>query len=76
MIEPTVAAVAAQIDPATAQRALAELLAVAGSSQQWDYNMLDGITEILKKLVPQGLPLLDSQTAEAMRFWTAVAESR
>lgn len=76
MIEPALANVAAQIDPAAAQWAVARMLAVAGSAQRWDYDMLDGITSILKKIVPQGLPLLDSQAADAIRFWTVVGESR
>ncbi len=76
MIEPTLAAVAAQIDAATAQSAVARMLAVVGSMQRWDHDTLDGVTDVLKEVLPAGLPLLDSPAAEAMRFWTAVDESR
>ncbi len=76
MIDPTLAAVAAQIDPAAAQRVVARALAIFGSLYEWNNGTASGIFDELVKALPAGLPRPDDQSAAAMQFWTEVDESR
>ena len=76
MIDPTLEAVAAQIDPAAAQRVVARALAIFGSMYVWNNGMASGIYDELVKALPDGLPRPNDQSAAAMRFWTDVDESR
>jgi hypothetical protein len=76
MTEPTLSAVAAQIDPVAAQRVVAGALAIFGSLYEWDGGTAKGIFDELMKALPGGLPRPDDQSGSAMQFWTDVDESR
>lgn len=74
--EATMAAVAAAIDPAAAQRAVAGALAIVGSLEQWNSETIEWVVADLLKALPAGVPRPVDQSAEALRFWKAVEDSR
>lgn len=76
MGDPTLAAVAAQIDPIKAQRAVAAAMATAGALAEWDSETIEWVMADLLTAVPEGVPRPVEQTAEALKFWRAVDNSR
>lgn len=76
MVDATLAAVAAHIDPAKAQRAVAAALATAGALAEWDSQTIEWVMTDLLTAVPEGVPPPVEQTAEALKFWRAVDNSR
>lgn len=63
--------VAAQIDPAVAQLALAEVMAVLGSAPRWSYDVFETVTDVVKRVQVTGLPRIDDHAA--LQFWEQLA---
>jgi len=76
MIDPTLSAVAAQIDPAAAQLAVARAMATAGAQAEWDSETIEWVVFDLLTALPEGLPRPNDSSRDALRFWTAVNESK
>lgn len=66
-----IADVATQIAPVVAQSALAEVMAVLGSAPRWSYDVLEAVTDIVKRVQVNGLPRIDDPAA--LQFWEQLA---
>ena len=67
--------IAAQIPSATAQRAVARIMAALGSQSEWNYDTLDSVAEAVRPVMVdmQGLvPSVFDQSPAATQFWEAV----
>lgn len=67
----TIAELAAMIDPAAAQKAVAEILATLGSAEDWSGDQLEGITVSLGGVCPVDRSWTD-QNEEEMEFWNSL----
>lgn len=76
MIDPTLSAVAGLIDPAAAQLAVARALATAGAQAAWNSETIEWVVSDLLTALPDGLPRPTDCNRDALRFWTAVNESK
>jgi hypothetical protein len=61
--------VAAQIPAATAQLAVANVLAVLGSRDEWNSDTLDDVAAAVAIAHPKGLPSIFDQDDDAVAFW-------
>lgn len=67
----TIAELAAMIDPAAAQKAVAEILVTLGSAEDWSGDQLEGITVSLGGVCPVDRSWTD-QNEEDMGFWNSL----
>lgn len=67
----TIAELAAMIDPAAAQKAVAEILVTLGSAEDWSGDQLEGITVSLGGVCPVDRSWTD-QNEEEMEFWNSL----
>lgn len=67
----TIAELAAMIDPAAAQKAVAEILVTLGSAEDWSGDQLEGITVSLGGVCPVDRSWTD-QNEEDMDFWNSL----
>lgn len=67
----TIAELAALIDPAAAQKAVAEILVTLGSAEDWNSDQLEGITVSLGGVCPVDRSWV-AQNEEEMEFWSSL----
>lgn len=67
----TIAELAALIDPAAAQKAVAEILVTLGAAEDWNGDQLETISMSLNGLCPVDHSWTD-QSEEELEFWEGI----
>lgn len=69
----TIEEIAAKIDPAKAQRAVAEMVTVLGANEEWNSDVWDRLVGAVQSATADvELPIWADQDDDALAFWTAV----
>ena len=64
--------IAAMVDPAKAQRAIADVMACLGMSSEWDAETIEYVASAASRAFPEGLPSVFDQDDAAVSFWSSL----
>ncbi|HJT94050.1 MAG TPA: hypothetical protein VJ777_19310, partial [Mycobacterium sp.] len=64
--------IAAMVDPAKAQRAIADVMACLGMDSEWGSETIEHVASAAKSAFPEGLPSVFDQDDDAVSFWSSL----